>query len=60
MIHSNSERLKKLVQTDDDRLFYLTLNPPEEFSDSQMPIKPQDSLQNSGSSKQNGLKSNLR
>ena len=56
MIHSNSERLKKLVQTDDGRLFYLTLNPPEEYSDSQIPIKPQDSLQNSGSSKKNGLK----
>ena len=56
MIHSNSERLKKLVQTDDDRLFYLTLNPPEEFSDSQIPIKPQDSFQNSGSSQKNGLK----
>ena len=56
MIHSKSERPKKLVQTDDDRLFNITLIPLEEFSDSQIPLKLQDSFQNSPSSKPNHLK----
>ena len=49
---SKSERTKKIVQTDDKRLFYTTINIPSEDSASQVPNKRQESLHNSPSSEQ--------
>ena len=49
---SKSERTKKIVQTDDKRLFYTTVNFPSEDSASQVPNKHKESLNNSPSNEQ--------
>ena len=56
MNHSRSERAKKLVITDDERLFYTKTNLEDENIEGRSANKFQDSLRNSPSTKFNHLK----
>ena len=56
MFHSKSQRNKKIIQTEDERIFYIAVNPSKDDLSSQTPQKTRDSVPTSLSSKPSLLK----